>query len=259
MDERDKKKVAAIGIVGGIILLLLLRKRLSAVPPPLPPPGVPVTLQIWANYNSGGLLGANASKGPLYTYHDAWSSPTAGMAGTGAPSISTGHEHYPNLYWSGEGWWLRRCFIYFDTSMIPNDPRVIFTKAELHLYGNIDDNSDRDWDLVIQNGQPTYPHHPVENGDWYTGHYGDVGGFVNKSLVNGYFCIPLNALGASWINKGGETKLGLRVSREINEDPPPLIDAVTVYERCTLISYFFPNDPTKSPYLLLTYETLPGG
>lgn len=212
------------------------------------------TLQIWACYNSQGLLGANAFYGPLYSYAEAWSSPTAGMAGTGAPSIKTGHEHYPNIWWSFEGWWINRCFIHFDTSMIPNNPRVVFTVAELHLWGSRDDNSGRDWDLVIQNGQPTYPHRPVENGDWDTDHYSGVGGYVNKSLVAGYFYIPLNATGASWINKGGETKLALRVSREMGASPPPLIDAVTVYEEVMLTSWFFPDDPSKRPYLLLTYH-----
>lgn len=215
----------------------------------------PITLLIWACYNSAGLLGANVHYGPLYTYYAAWASPTGPLAGTYAPSIGTGHEHYPNVYWSYEGWWINRCFLHFDTSMIPNNPKVVFDVAELHLYGSRNDNSGRDWDLVIQNGQPTYPHRPVLSGDWYTNHYSGVGGYVNKSLVDGYFCIPLNDTGASWINKGGETKLALRVSREINADPPPLIDAVTtVYEEVTLVSWWFPSDPGKQPYLLLKYH-----
>lgn len=217
---------------------------------------IPTTLPpINADYHSHGLLGANVFYGPLYTYYAAWSSPTAAVAFTYMPSIATGHEHYPNVYWSYEGWWINRCFVYFDTSMIPNKPNVVFDVAELHLYGSRADNSGRDWDLVIQNGQPTYPHRPPAGADWYTGNYSGNGGSVNKSLVDGYFSIPLNATGKSWINKGGETKLALRVSREINADPPPLIDAVTtVYETATLISSWFPSDPGKEPYLLLKYH-----
>jgi hypothetical protein len=199
------------------------------------------TIQVWANYGGGGLVG-----GP--NYHNAWNAyatPNPGPTG-----IKTGHEHW--LYY-GEGFWINRGYLFFDTSAIPNDPDIFIANAELHLYkSGGTDNSGRDWNLVIQNGQPNYPHHPFQTGDWFQGFYGGNGGAINHTLISGFFNIPLNPTGLTWITKGGETKFCLRNTREIAEDPPP----ANTYEETGITGYLFPGDPSKQPYLLITYGTV---
>ena len=76
--------------------------------------------------------------------------------------------------------------------------------------------------MVVQNGQPTYPHDPAVVGDYDKSFYSGDGGRLDTSLVpiggSGLDNVPLilNLSGRSWINLGGITKLVFRSLGDIN-------------------------------------------
>ncbi len=124
-----------------------------------------------------------------------------------------------------------RIFLFFDTSSIPVGATI--TSATLSLYGEVD-GSTTDFDITIQNGQPTYPHNPLVAGDdyVYTLYSGNGGTFNTFGFNNnGYNDITLNETGLSWIQKGegAETKLALLSSRDISATIPIGFEYVTFY------------------------------
>ena len=122
-----------------------------------------------------------------------------------------------------------RTFLFFDTSRIPDGAAI--TSAMLSLYGHAD-GSDENFDVVVQNGQPTYPHDPLEPGDYDNTHYGDNGGLLNTSnfKTDNYNDITLNEDGRSWIDKTGTTKFCLRSSRDNeNIEPSGLYEFIEIF------------------------------
>jgi hypothetical protein len=90
------------------------------------------------------------------------------------------------------------------------------------------DYSDTDFTITVQNGQPTYPHDPLEESDYNKEQYSGNGGEFNTvNFVNGINNITLTEL--SWINVSGVTKLCLRSSRDINGTAPTGNEYVNVY------------------------------
>lgn len=114
---------------------------------------------------------------------------------------------------------ISRMVLIFDTSTIPSGSTV--NSAVLSIpYSDL--VNVEDFDIVIQNGQPTYPHVPLEVGDYDQSKYAGDGGSINTTEIGGSpFEITLNATGRSWLNLGGTTKLMLRSSLEIAADDPP--------------------------------------
>ena len=111
-----------------------------------------------------------------------------------------------------------RGFVVFDTAYIPDEATLL--NATLQLY-NKSYSSSVYFNITLQNGQPTYPHTPLELEDYYCGHYSGNGGSLNTSaLTEGYNNISLNDNALSWINVTGKTKFCLRSSRDINSIPP---------------------------------------
>jgi len=99
--------------------------------------------------------------------------------------------------------------------------------ATLSVYKK-DDYSSTDFDITIQNGQPTYPHNPLQTSDYSKSLYSGNGGTLNTSRFgSGYNAIRLNDL--AWINKTGVTKLCLRSSRDINGNAPTGNEYINVY------------------------------
>jgi hypothetical protein len=121
-----------------------------------------------------------------------------------------------------------RGFIFFDTSAIPDGATI--TRATLSLYGEVD-NSSQDFFLIIQNGQPTSPHNPLQSNDYYHANYsGNGGSFDTTSFSStGYNNITLNSTGRGWVNKTGTTKICLRSSRDINNLAPAMDEYVRIY------------------------------
>jgi len=79
-----------------------------------------------------------------------------------------------------------------------------------------------DFKIVVQSGQPTFPHSPVIGVDYDKANYGDIGG-ESETLVagkGGYsFNTPFEEEALSWI-QNGLTKLMLRSSKELAASPP---------------------------------------
>jgi len=123
---------------------------------------------------------------------------------------------------------IARDFFYFDTSSIPIDAVITNVQLRFYVY-TYWQISGRAISIVVQNGQPTYPHSPAEDGDFLYSNYSGNGGEV--SVGTGWKTITFNEDARSWINKGGETKLALRIDRDVNSDapptPPPGADLVT--------------------------------
>lgn len=132
---------------------------------------------------------------------------------------------------------IQRGYLHFDTSEIPDNALVI--SAVLLLYGS-QDSSITDFDIVLQNGQPDYPHIPLTAEDFdRTKYSGDGGSFnTSKFFIGNYNDIQFNDNGISWINPVGYTKLCLRSSRDIAGNAPTNDEFVAFWakERGTDIS-----------------------
>ena len=116
---------------------------------------------------------------------------------------------------------LYRAYLTFNTAIIPTGTIIKNAKLELSFF-NLS-LVDTDFDIVVQNGQPDYPHYPAVVGDYYFGHYSGDGGSMNTQwilLPDVYYNLPFNANGINWINKEGETKLLLRSSKDIGAVAP---------------------------------------
>lgn len=112
-----------------------------------------------------------------------------------------------------------RSYVYFDTSVIPAGATILSVTLSLYSYSIFTDNN---YNIVIQNGQPTYPHIPLEEGDINYTKYSGNGGQIASSAITAdeYNDIVLNDDGINWVNKGGTTKLCLRSSRDISSTEP---------------------------------------
>jgi hypothetical protein len=126
---------------------------------------------------------------------------------------------------TGSTYYIYRGFVFFNTSTLPSN--AYLDNATLSLYKK-DDYSTTDFTIMIQNGQPTYPHKPMQSGDYNKNFYSGNGGtLLTQSFTNGYNAIILSNL--SWINKTGITKLCLRSDRDISGIAPTGNEYVNVY------------------------------
>jgi len=155
----------------------------------------------WANLTSYGIT------------HNA----TVGTVSDGLQFAQIGQYKHVAPYWS-----IWRGFVFFDTSSIPTGANI--TNATLGLRGNLD-SSTTNFSIVVQNGtSPTYPHNPLEAGDYNYIYYSGDGGNFNTSGFNAtaYNNITLNTTGIGWIQRGvgAETRLCLRSSRDIASIEP---------------------------------------
>lgn len=112
-----------------------------------------------------------------------------------------------------------RTFLYFDTSILPDD--AVVTSATLSLYLAYTLNT-ATWDTVVQNGQPTYPHDPLVLADFNQTYYsGDGGRIAALDIFAGYNDITLDENAReNWIRKDNITKLALRSSKDIDNQSP---------------------------------------
>ncbi len=161
-----------------------------------------------------------------------------------ARTSASGHiaETYCNVG-QLQGFQIYRIALLIDTSAIPDGATI--DSAILYLY-TYADNSNTDFDVVVQNGQPTYPHNPTVEGDYDQSNYSGNGGSLssNPFVLYEYKALTLNADGRSWINKTGVTKLLLRSSRDISATQPTNNEVVQ-----------FLNYPSCGPYLVIQYES----
>jgi hypothetical protein len=147
---------------------------------------------------------------------------------------------------SPQGSMISRGFVFFDTSSLPDDSTITSAKLRLFLWINY---SDVDFDVVVQSGQPSYPHYPLRPEDFYYDHYDGNGGSLHISPDDdtpGYRTITLNESGTSWINKTGLTKLCLRSSRDVENRPPDPAKEESVV-------FLAGEDPNEPPELIVTF------
>ena len=157
------------------------------------------------------------------TYEEAWSAEQANFKTWGSELILVGQAYDGNYY-------IYRGFLYFDTSSIPDGATILSANLTLHMKL---ESPTASFDLIIQNGQPTYPHMPMQAGDYYQGYYMGNGGSISSSEISGSdygaYNITLNSNGLEWINKEGVTKLCLRTSRDILKVQPSDYEFVRIH------------------------------
>ena len=126
--------------------------------------------------------------------------------------------------WGGDhvfSHYIQRAVIFFDTSILPVNANIISAKVIFEFW-DMTYPLAHEFNIVIQDGQPNYPHNPVIESDYDYSKYVNNGGQINTvdiiaRLMEGIynFEIILNFNGLAWINKGGITKFYLRSSRDI--------------------------------------------
>ena len=123
-------------------------------------------------------------------------------------------------------YWIFRSFLFFDTSMIPDSATITSATLSVYICAN---QSDTDFNVTIQSGQPVYPHDPLEAGDYYYVRYSGDGGSRNTSEISSYdyWNITLTELG--WIDVDSTTKLCLRSNREIASTAPSDFENILIY------------------------------
>jgi PKD repeat protein len=190
-------------------------------------------------------VNTTTSDGYLYkpnsNYTEVWSL-SEGMVSSDDEYISIGQRKttVPSEYY------IYRGSLFFDTSMLPTNACI--TNATLSLYKK-DDYSATDFTITVQNGQPTYPHDPLEYGDYDKEHYlGNGGGLNTTNFVNGRNNITLTNF--SWIAAGDVTKLCLRSSRDIDGIAPTGEEYVNV---CSA-NLKEESNPDPRPKLIVIYQ-----
>jgi len=142
---------------------------------------------------------------------------------------------------SGAVYQIDRGYVYFDTSSIPDGATIDNATLSLCAAASGGYPPAKDWNLTIQNGQPTYPHIPLDYAqeDYYYAHYSGNGGNISTSEMSAdtYFNISLTATGLTWIDDDGTTKLILRSSADINYTAPVGNDFVCFYAKEKGVAY----------------------
>ncbi len=187
------------------------------------------TLTVYSSNNDGYIEQSSTS------YNTAWTTSTGTVHDT-VDFINIGQYKFKTTYY------IYRSFLHFNTSALPSN--AYFDNATLSLYKRTD-YSTTDFDITIQNGQPTYPHDPLQTSDYNKSHYSGNGGALNTAnLTSGYNPITLTNL--TWINTTGITKLCLRSSRDINGIAPTGNEFISVYSRDFVFAY--------PPKLVISYR-----
>ena len=165
-------------------------------------------------------------------YSDVWDSPACNsLVENPANSVRPGHNTREN-----NGFAVSRGVFFFDTSGLPDD--AVISSAYIRLRIQVDSS----YTLVLQNGQPTYPHNPAEAGDYLQSQYSGNGGELAPS-ASGNRYLNLNEDGISWINKEGITKFVFRIQDEIDASEPSGTESVWI-----------DNTNTYKPYIYIVYE-----
>ena len=135
-------------------------------------------------------------------FNTVWTAVSANSISNTGACFYIGMYESPSLY----RWYIHRGCVFFDTSAIPDS--VTISAANVSLYG-FTDTSTTDFNISISNGMSTYPHDPLEVGDYSKTHYTGLGsaGYSTAGFTTaGYNNISLNASGIGWIDISGTTK-----------------------------------------------------
>jgi len=174
------------------------------------------TTTLYSSTNDGYIYYSNSN------YNSAWTK-DAGTVSSSATSIYIGQKKVSGVPGSST---IYRGFLFFNTTEIPAN--TVIDSATLGLY-KVSDYSTTDFQITVQNGQPTYPSSPLQQSDYDKSHYSGNGGtFDTSGFTSGYNNLTLNSDGRSWITRAGWTKLCLRSSRDISGTTPTGSEYVTV-------------------------------
>ena len=137
-----------------------------------------------------------------------------------------------------------RLYPIFDTSVISAGATIL--QAEL-FFASSSNSVEKSTDMVVQNGQPTYPHNPAVIGDYDKDHYSGDGGSIELQgkSTDTYYSFLLNATGEGWMQVNGITKLCLRSEHDIAGSAP----SEEPDERCRI----YLCDGTYPMYLRITW------
>ena len=201
------------------------------------------TLSVYSTSSDGYIYNSGNNYGLVHDAANGTVDDTAAYITIGQKKVST----FPPSYTVYRG------FVFFNTSALPMN--AYLDSAILSLYKR-DDYSATEFNITIQtgeptgqqSGQPTYPHDPLQTGDYNQSHYLGNGGSLNTTnFVNGHNNITLTSL--NWINKTGTTKLCLRSSRDINGKTSTINEYVNVYSADAQV-----GPEGCKPKLIITYR-----
>jgi hypothetical protein len=193
------------------------------------------TLTVTSSSNDGDITGDGTPYSTVQGASEGSPIDNAATFSIGQKCESMGPPPPPPLYF------IYRGCVYFDTSSIPSTDLI--DSVTLKLYKD-SDYSTTDFDIVVQDGQPTYPHAPMVPGDYDKSHYSGNGGSLNTtSFSNGYNDITIT--NHSWINTSGTTKLCLRSSRDIDSTEPTGDEYIIVKSSAT---------DSQEPKLVIEYR-----
>jgi hypothetical protein len=120
---------------------------------------------------------------------------------------------------------ISRGYLFFNTTALPSNAIIMNATLSLHKAA---DYSTTDFDIIIQNGQPDFPHSPLENGDYNKEYYDGKGGeFNTANFTTGFNDIQLT--NHSWLTGDGITKFCLRSSLDIEGDEPTGDEYVSIH------------------------------
>jgi len=187
--------------------------------------------------NYDGYL-QNASK----AWTDAWAGVSGTMYNTTVSTVVGDWIFFGAHY-------LRRGYMYFNTSNIPDDAII----NSWYISVNVTARVGTGFSLIVVNGQPTYPRVPLNTYDFNKDYY-SVSSTSNCSLdadtvtTKVYNDFTVSTEG-SWINPTGLTKLCLRADFDINNEAPTGSKYISfrAYETDA-------SNPYSPPRLYVTYS-----
>jgi len=131
-------------------------------------------------------------------------------------NVDIGQGYFSSPPWVYQIW--RGALMFLTTSLAGLS--IITAKIRIHVSSYV---GVAQQDIVVTNGQPTYPHDPVVKEDYDRLLYSGDGGrarYDDLGTPPYFHDIVLNSTGRGWINKAGTTKFFLRASKDVDGTPP---------------------------------------
>lgn len=201
-------------------------------------------INIYTTAGGDGSIQSDGGVGDWDTPHDA----TTGTTGDGTETTIECGVDFTDKYY------IKRAFLPFDTSVLPNDATIISVTVNLYVTAvNDTDNDGDDWVNIV--GPTTQASATALS----TADFDQCGSINNPAEIatridignintSAYNVWTLNATGIALISKTGNTLLGAREGHDA-------IDSSTTGSK---ITFYSSDNATNKPYLEVTYS-VPGG
>jgi len=163
------------------------------------------------------VFSALAYDGYLQNSSSTWADAWAGVSGT-VYNDTTGIVVGDWIFFGTH--YLRRGFLFFDTSSLPDDAVIESWWISINVTGV----TGTGFNLIVVNGQPTYPHTPLDSYDFNKDYY-SVSTTSNctvsaDTLTQNVYNNFTASTEGSWISLTGYTKLCIRTDFDINNQDP---------------------------------------